>query len=166
MKRIWLVALLSLALCTVAFAQDTDYMYVLAYNAGWAAINSGNMYFGNFTTGGDPVEYAETTVWGTAPAETPYTLAANAGLHLANAWRNVENSGYLVQYALLKPGGGFAEWGDNDFANSYVYGSSIAGAGTGTPVGHVIAGQLFVSSAAGDSPLGWYQDTVTLTLYY
>jgi spore coat protein U-like protein len=166
MKKILRVALLSLALSAVSFAQDTDTMLVYAYNLGWAAVNSGDMWFGGFTTGGDPYVYANTTVWVTVPADTPYNLAANAGLHLAGGWRNVENSGYLIQYALLKPGGGFQEWGDNDFDNTYTYGSSISGTGTGSPVAHLIDGQLRVFTAAGDSPLGYYQDTVTLTLYY
>jgi hypothetical protein len=165
----WLVLLLSLVLSAAAFAQTaqaTDSMTVLAWNAGWAAINSGNLWFGSFTTGGDPTVYADTTVWVTVPAETPYNLAANAGMHYGLGWRNVENGGYVIPYGLLKPGGGFAEWGDNDFDNTYIYGNSIAGTGTGAPEGILISGQLYVSNAAGDSPLGYFTDVVTLTLYY
>lgn len=164
MKRIWIVLLLSLALAAGAFAQATDYMNVYAYNAGYALLHANDLDFGLFYTAGEPTYYASTTVNVALPEGTPYNVTADAGLNFGSGWRGVANGGSSIRYGLYREGGG--EWGDHDYADTYQYGNSFTGTGTGTPTAHVVNGQLYVSWGPSSIPTGYYQDTVTVTLYY
>jgi spore coat protein U-like protein len=167
MKKFFVAVALIALLAGLGFAQEntaTDYMTVYALNVGVVALKTMNLYFGQFIAGGETIE-AQTTVYVNVAKGTPFDLAANAGQNYANTWRQIKPTKLndLVRYGLYKTTGG--EWGDNDHENTYPYGSSIKGTGSGATQAITISGRLFAGDKM-DSPLGWYYDVVTVTLYY
>jgi spore coat protein U-like protein len=94
----------------------------------------------------------------------PYFIAISAGMHFADGWRNVENSGFLARYVLSQESG--AEWGDGDFVGSYPRGRSVGGLGAGVPQYYNVRGELLVPTLDARAPIGAYQDVLLVTVYY
>jgi spore coat protein U-like protein len=119
--------------------------------------------FGSFTRESGTV-HGQAAITVTVSPGIAYQVAIGAGLHASEAWRHLENAGFLVAYRLFQPSG--REWGDRDFENSYPRGRSVAGVGTGFPVTYTVRGELYAASLAPEAPTGAYADVVTVTLYY
>ena len=93
--------------------------------------------------------------------DLPYNVSMDAGTHYDGSWRRVSDGTYFARYAILKTGDG--EWGDSDYANTYGWGSSLAGTGTGGYVDHTMTAYILNDQAV---PVGTYTDTVTVNVYF
>ncbi len=165
MKKLVLIALLLVIVSAFSFSNSVaTNFYVYGYLQPSAWVSATYLYFGAFVTGSGNIS-ATSTVTVTATADLPYHIVMNAGVHYANTWRNIENSGSIVAYGIYKPGGG--EWGDNDYDNTYPYGSSLAGTGDGTAQAYTATGYLHTNSTSVGAPANaYYTDVVTVTVYF
>lgn len=93
-----------------------------------------------------------------------YLLAADRGEHFSSGIRHMTNDrGNLVAYRLFKQGRSGDEWGDRDFGDTYVSGSSIAGTGNGRWKTHVIHGRLLRPPRF---PSGALSDKVRVSMHH
>ena len=128
-----------------------------------ASVTVTHMFFGSFTRDMTTVRGRAAVTVSLAPG-LPYFIAISAGMHYADGWRNVENSGFMARYVLSQESG--AEWGDGDFVGSYPQGGSVGGRGAGSAQYYNVRGELLVSSLAANAPIGAYQDVLLVTVYY
>lgn len=122
-------------------------------------VTASHLNFGAYT--GRDV-YATGTISARCNGPVGYHIALDAGSHYDGNWRAVSNMTQRIPYGLYLPSG--HEWGDEDFADTYKYGYSLAGTGTGEwqsiPVSGVLHGGVT------GIPKGTYQDLVTATIYF
>jgi spore coat protein U-like protein len=164
-KKLFFAVLLIGLIGTLAFADQTSTnMYVYAYLLPNVSVSAGNLDFGTFVPS-DYTKSASTTISVGASSGTVFSVALDAGQNFGAGWRRVANAGSFIQYGIFKSLGG-AEWGDNDHANTYLYGSSVAGTSTGVLENFTVNGSLFAYQANGIMPTGYYTDTVVVTVYY
>ncbi|HKI98182.1 MAG TPA: spore coat U domain-containing protein [bacterium] len=93
--------------------------------------------------------------------DLPYNVSMDAGTHYDGSWRRVSDGTNFARYAINKTGDG--EWGDADFADTYGWGSSLAGTGTGGSVNHNMTAYVLGGQAP---PVGTYTDTVVVNVYF
>jgi spore coat protein U-like protein len=167
MSRIPLLTCLLLAACfgsVAAFADpDSTTMPVVVRVLPVASVAATPLDFGPFARNSGTVS-GNATIMVNVSSGVPYNIVINAGMHYSQTWRNVENSGSLIQYALFEESGD--EWGDGDFDGTYPRGRSVAGVGTGAVQIYLVRGELYVSTLPANSPSGAYLDVVNVTVYY
>lgn len=129
-------------------------------------VSTSGVNFGNVASeqGG---AYATGSITVNCPFETAYQIAFDQGVHYSSGTqlRNVENvdQNMSLWYVLYKDSNHSLQWGDNDHANTYSGGSSLADTGTGSDQTHTVYGEL--AGFMGGVP-GQLSDTVTATVYY
>jgi spore coat protein U-like protein len=163
MKKAIFVVLASLALASSASAKEKSAaFYVYANAIPTCFISSENVYLGEYE--GQAMS-APGYVYVACTDGTAFNVAVDAGQHYYGTWRHMTQAGVqgaaAIQYGLWKAGDG--EWGDSDFANTYPYGTSIAGTGTGASQAVAFNANSF---ADGLIPVGTYWDIVTATVYF
>lgn len=159
------------ALLPLAAAQAetaTAVMNVSATVPANCSLSAGNLGFGAI----DP----KTTVTATAnltvncPQGLAYQVSIDAGQHY-DAERGLRtmtgSNGGKARYSLLKNAEGSGQWGDNDFARTYLYGGSVSGVGSGGVQTLTVYGRVEPAGNAGlQFPGGNYSDQLLVTVHY
>jgi spore coat protein U-like protein len=124
------------------------------------AVNFGSNYDGT----SDVLANGDVAV--TCPSNTPYHIALDGGQnYLGGSPRLIsDGAGHSLWYLLHQDNGFTTIWGDNDYANTYPYGSSLADTGNGVAQAHTVYGSLLAPQPT-PSP-GSYTDVVNVTVYY
>lgn len=97
------------------------------------------------------------------PSGQVYNIALDAGLHYSIGYRHVVLEGYEASYVLRKPDNVTA-WGDSNYENTYLGGSSLQDTGNDSDQSHTVYATL--SSFSGIPAGTVLNDTVTVTVYY
>lgn len=161
-----LLALLSLVAAQAASV--TAVMNVSATVPASCTLSAGNLGFGTI----DP----QTTVTATAnltvscPQGLAYQVSIDAGQHY-DAERGLRtmtgSNGGKARYSLLKNAEGSGQWGDNDFARTYLYGGSVSGVGSGGVQTLTVYGRVEAAGNTGlQFPSGSYSDQLLVTVNY
>jgi spore coat protein U-like protein len=134
-----------------------------AGGAARVSVSAGTLSFGDLEEAGAFNAVAQLVV--KAPASVAYALTAGAGLHFSGGTRNLQRQDgvELLSYRLYKDSAGSLPWGDSDFENTYPYGSSLSGSGTGKAQSITLSGRLFV----GPAPVpGLYGDSILISIHF
>ncbi len=111
--------------------------------------------------------YADGGVMVMCTPGVPYNVALDGGLNYSAVDldnRHVsDGAGNYVRYILAQDVGLVVHWGDSDFDNTYLMGTSFSDLGTGNFQGHTVYGWL---SGTSYSPVGSFTDIVNVTVYY
>ncbi len=96
---------------------------------------------------------------------TPYHVTLDKGLNLTQGIRamTISTAADKLGYQLYKDAALTLQWGDSDYAATFVQGSSVAGTGTGSAQTLTIYGRMF---SQGTVVAGPYSDTVTVTVIF
>ncbi|HKI98183.1 MAG TPA: spore coat protein U domain-containing protein [bacterium] len=150
---------LGLSLSSGAYAGVTSgSMPVTANIQAWCALGLNTLDLGDYA--GTAVSVSN-DLYVLCSKDSPYNVAMDAGLHFGAGWRRVSDGTNFATYGIFKAGG--AEWGDNDFANTYIFGSSVGATGTGTTDTHTMTAYVLSGQAV---PVGTYTDTVLVSVYF
>jgi spore coat protein U-like protein len=124
-------------------------------------VSTSDVNFGNVT--GEDITNSPGNITVNCPLNMPYNIAMGAGQHLAGE-RYVSDGTYSVLYRLMKDDYLGPQWGDSDYDNTYMWGTSLSDTGTGSSQDHTVYGRLM---DFGGIPAGTtMSDTVTVTVYY
>ncbi len=133
------------------------------------SVTATGLDFGTFVPGPTaPAVSGTGTVTVTCALSVPYKVALDHGLSGSAAGRKLKfAAGASMTYEIYQDSAKTVVWGDNDLANTYPPGSSLAGTGTGaaqplTVYGLVPAGQN--PSFPPSTPVG--ADTITVTVVF
>jgi spore coat protein U-like protein len=96
------------------------------------------------------------------PADVPYHITLDSGLHYSGANRQVASGSHTAGYVLRKPD--FTSWGDSDYINTYPAGSSLEDTGNGADQSHTVNATL--SPFSGIPAETILTDTVIVTVNY
>jgi len=99
----------------------------------------------------------------TCPAGMPYAIALDAGQHSNGQYRQVVNNTSSIPYELYKDQIGGNVWGDADYGQTYLSGTSLADTGNGLPQPHAVLGVM--GFTGGEQP-GEYTDAVIVSVNY
>ncbi len=163
MKRILIASSLftfSLLFAGISHAgSTTGQLQVSATVVSVCTVSTTAVNFGNVT--GQMVIDAMGDVTVDCPANLPYQIALDAGLHSVNSARYVASGGYSVHYSIGSPAGG--EWGDSGYGNTSL-GTPFGDSGNGSSQPHSVNASLnsFFGIPAGTV----LTDTVTVTVIY
>jgi spore coat protein U-like protein len=167
MKRILAVSILTalvLAFAGIASADSrTANLQVTATVIGYCTVSTTAVDFGAIT--GESTALATGDVTVNCPLNTVYNVTLDAGQHSSEGFRMISGGGSGVSYNLYKDGSRTSEWGDNGYGNTYMAGTSLPDAGTGSDQSHPVYGAIwggFGGPAAGTV----LTDTVLVTVYY
>jgi len=133
-------------------------LQVLANVVATCIVTASDLNFGAYT--GLEVR-ASSTISARCNGPVGYHIALDAGSHYDGTWRAVSNMTQRIPYGLFAPSG--HEWGDEDYADTYKYGYSLAGTGTGAWQSIPLSGVLFGGVIV---PVGPYQDVVAVSIYF
>ncbi len=167
MKKIILVLgvlAFSLVFSAMTYAASvTGQLQVSATVVTACTVSTTAVNFGNVTG----VDYVTATgdVTVNCSSGTPYNIALDKGLYGNDAARRLGPSVEEVNYFLFKPTGS-VEWGDADYAGTYMGGSSLADTGNGSNQPHTVNAQLNPTPFSGIPGGTVLTDTVTVTVYY
>lgn len=162
---------LLLTLLPLAAAQAetvTTVMNVSATVPATCTLAAGNLNFGAIDPSTTTDATANLTV--NCPQGLAYQVSIDAGQHY-DAERGLRTmagpNGGKARYSLLKNAEGSGQWGDNDFARTYLYGSSVSGVGSGGVQTLTVFGRVQPSSNTGlQFPAGDYSDQLLVTVNY
>lgn len=161
-------ALLVLAVTAVQAGTSTALMNVSATVPQSCSAAAGTLAFGEVSAA--VLKDVTTTLSVTCPAGLAYKVTMDAGQHFdaARGLRTMTGpNGAKVRYSILKNAEGSGQWGDNDFAATYPYGSSLSFTGTGAVQPITVYGRV---QPSGNNDLvfvaGDYSDQVVVTLNY
>jgi len=132
------------------------HMYTAGQLYAQCTINSGPVYFGNIENPVASFPLTGSTITVTCDSGDVYTIEIDKGQNYAiqNLTRNLNgNGGNYLSYVLKQASGTI--WGDG------VYGSVLEGTGTGSPVTHVVSGEILET---GSLNIGSYSDVVVATV--
>ncbi len=93
-----------------------------------------------------------------------YNIALDGGVNynVNGNLRRVFSGTDYIDYFLYKDSTYTTAWGDSDYDNTFLVGSSLADTGSGSTQSHTVYGRL----QSGSIPSGTYTDVVTVTVYY
>ena len=169
-----LTTLITIVLCVwgagIATAGTATTTFPVSITATTAcSVTATGLDFGSFVPGPtSPAVSGTGTVTVTCALSLPYKVALNRGLHGISTTRRMQfATGTLLNYEIYQDSAKTLVWGDNDLANTYPPGSSLAGTGTGaaqslTVYGLVPAGQN--PAVPPSEPIG--ADTITVTVVF
>lgn len=162
-KKLLVVFLVMFALTGTAFAAEVSTTLPVSALVGTTcSVSTSPMTFSGYDGTVGVQSTSDITV--ACPAGIPYNIAFDAGLAFNGGWRQVDDGlGNTIQYGLYDPSY-FNELGDSDFNNTYGYGPSLAGVGSGGSDIYTINGDLM--AIGGPAVPGTYTDTVLVTVYY
>jgi len=113
------------------------------------------------STDGQTTVYSNGGVTVNCVTGTVYNITLDGGLRASANWRQLaDGAGNFLNYELGRPT--FGEWGDSGYANTYLWGTSVGGTGTGVEQPYVVYGRLYTGSV----PPGTYTDVVNVTVNY
>lgn len=155
------------SLATAGTATTTFPVSITAATA--CSVNATGLDFGTFVPGPtSPALSATGTVTVTCALNVPYKVGLDRGLHGGVTGRKLTfANGTVMTYEIYQDSAKTLVWGDNDLANTYPPGSSLAGTGSGaaqplTVHGVVPAGQNPIVPPS--TPEGF--DTITVTVVF
>lgn len=172
--RFSLALLISMAVCigrsSLAMAGTATTTFPVSITATTAcSVTAAGLDFGTFVPGPtSPAVSGTGTVTVTCALSVPYKVALDHGLSGSSAGRKLKfANGTSMTYEIYQDSSKTVVWGDNDLANTYPPGPSLAGTGTGaaqplTVYGLVPAGQN--PSFPPSDPVG--VDTITVTVVF
>jgi spore coat protein U-like protein len=123
-------------------------------------VSASSVNFGDVLWNTDSFANGDVSV--NCPQDTAYNIALDAGSNFYDFRRVYNGSSGYIQYRLYKDSAYTLEWGDSDYAGTYIWGSSLADTGNGLSQSHTVYGKLFGAGV----PVGSYSDTVTVTVYF
>ncbi len=165
MKKIILVLgvlAFSLVFSAVTYAGTaTGQLQVSATVAAVCTVSTTAVNFGDVTGLATVNATGDVTV--NCSSGTPYHIALDKGLYGNESARRLGPTAGEAAYFLFQPAGG-VEWGDFDYAGTYIGGTSLADTGNGSNQAHTVNAQLmqFIGFPAGTV----LTDTVTVTVHY
>ncbi len=169
-----LTTLITIALCVggsgLGIAGTATTTFPVSITATTAcSVSATGLDFGTFVPGPtSPAVSGTGAVTVTCALSLPYKVALNRGLGGSGTARRMTfANGVVLTYEIYQDSAKTLVWGDNDLANTYPPGSSLAGTGTGaaqslTVYGVVPAGQN--PAVPPSEPLG--ADTITVTVVF
>lgn len=168
MKKLFIGALVGLFLSGTAYAAQESTTMTLSVTVGDSCnVASTPVDFAGYD--GTAAANATGSIQVTCTSGVTYNIALDGGQNLGSDTGSPSNralsdgASTFLAYVLNNPTDTL-EWGDSDYAATYVSGSSVSGTGTGSPVDHTVNGQLLSQGAAVAS--GAYSDTVNVTVHF
>jgi spore coat protein U-like protein len=162
-KSIFILSLLALSwvFAGIAYAGSvTSTLTISGTLLATCEVSTTPVAFGNYDASADVYANGDISLNCTQP--TPYVIYLDAGLYQGGQERFIGNG---TPYYLYKDSGLLNEWGDSGYANTYPWGSGLAGTGDGYLHSHIVYGRLHSTGAFG-SAAGSYTDTVTVTVQF
>lgn len=162
MKRIILalVALFTLATVSLAGSNSSSFLVYTDVVAG-CGIQASSIYFGQYSGGTLTATGAVYVSCNTV--NSGYNVSLDAGQNYDGSfYRRMKNGSNTLNYSLYTPS--YWTWGDSDFANTYPWGTSLAGTSTGGVDTYTVNAYLWGNQIA---PVGYfYYDVVTATVNF
>ena len=171
-RRITPIVALALLFCAgtqnhAAAGSVTTTMPVTATVEASCTVSATGVSFGSYS--GTSVS-ANGSVTVTCPGGIAYKTSLNAGQHFTGSASGARamgsDAGNALTYFLYQDAAHATQWGDNDVANTYPPGASLAGAGTGVAQTLTVFGAVPASTGSLTPPAGSYSDTVTVTVTF